>query len=61
MITEKIKQLFSSIFFFLCLLAVAPAVARADVEGVTPYRATPGDLRAGFFDGYGRNGYPRCG
>jgi beta-lactamase class A len=55
MISQTFKYLFSSIFF--CLLALAPAIARADAEGVVRYGVTPADLQADFFDGYGKNGY----
>jgi beta-lactamase class A len=55
MIPRKAKYLFSAIF--LCLLALAPAIARADAEGVVRYGVTPADLQADFFDGYGQSGY----
>jgi beta-lactamase class A len=55
MIPQKAKYLFSFIFF--CLLALAPATARADAEGVVRYGVTSAELQADFFDGYGRNGY----
>jgi beta-lactamase class A len=55
MISRKSKYLFSSIFF--CLLALASAIARADVEGIVRYGVTPADLQEDFFDGYGRSGY----
>jgi len=55
MIPRKAQYLFSAIFF--CLLALAPAIARADAEGIVRYGVTPADLQADFFDGYGQSGY----
>lgn len=55
MIPQKVRYLFSAIF--LCLLALAPAVARADAEGKVRYDVTAAELQADFFDGYGSKGY----
>jgi hypothetical protein len=46
MIPRKAKYLFLSIFY--CLLALAPAIARADVEGIVRYGVTPADLQTDF-------------
>jgi beta-lactamase class A len=53
--SQKTKYISSVIFF--CLLMLAPAIARADAEGIVRYGVTPADLQADFFDGYGRSGY----
>ncbi len=56
MIPQKIKKYLFS-FIFICLLALAPNIARADAEGVVRYGVTAADLQTDFFDGYGRDGY----